>query len=190
MFLRWLRFHPITCVCIAATAVALTLANFWLHLYFGGGSTTVLRYGHGWPAYFQGGPVRNTGGGPNYIWGHPEENDIPETMAEYRSKLPSTPWAMLKRGDGYIYVLPAIFDVLIAVATLSIVTLVSETTLRDYFGRQGNYYGLAVLSSLAGIVTLFASVYVAGAWCYFCVALFAYVASVLISTVILSHGYE
>ena len=120
--------------------VVLAFVNTRCHVFFGQNSTTILKFGHGWPVHFQEGPVPGPGQRslnqsniiPNYVWGHPEFNGDPKIMAKYSTELrgmPRTPWGLYALAEFSAF--GAIFDVLVAFGILVILSLVFETALRS-----------------------------------------------------------
>lgn len=138
--MKRLRFHPLTCAVLSVAIVVLAFLNSRCDVFFGPGSTTILKFGHGWPVHFQEGPVPGPGQRrpnpdeitPNYISGHPEFNDDLKIMAKYNAELEGmsrTPWGL--HGLAKASVFGTVFDILVAFVMLAILSLVCEAALRS-----------------------------------------------------------
>ncbi|HVX11828.1 MAG TPA: hypothetical protein VHC22_11655 [Pirellulales bacterium] len=134
------RFHPVTFAVMSVAIVVLALMNSRCHVFFGAGSTTILKFGHGWPVHFQEGPVPGPGQRspnanniiPNYVWGSPEFNRDPKIMAKYNAELVGisrTPWGL--RALAKLSAFGIVFDLLVAFGILVVLSWVVETALRS-----------------------------------------------------------
>jgi hypothetical protein len=197
--LKWFRFHPLTCAAMAVAIVVLAFLNSRCHVFFGPGSTTTLRFGHGWPVRFQEGPVPGPGQRvpnpddtmPNYIWGHPEFNDDPKIMAKYNAELegvPRTPWGLHALAKPSVF--GAVFDTLVAFVLLAALSLLCEAAIHSADREINNFHSIASFVVILAVFAIVASVFMANAWCYALVALTVVVVSILVTGIALSRGYQ
>jgi len=198
-FLKWYRFHPVTCAAMATAIVVLAFLNVRRDLFFGFGSTTILRFGHGWPAHYQSGPAlgpRQLSDAPNDVaptafWGHPEFNSDPEIMACYEARLgdtPRTPWELRELAERDDFGI--LFDTLMAFAILFALALRCETAFHAA-GRESNSF-----LSLGAFVALLSTIANAGwlstpdAGRYILVGLAIVAAAVIATGILLAIGYR
>ncbi|MCA9116096.1 MAG: hypothetical protein KDA79_13495 [Planctomycetaceae bacterium] len=193
------RFHPLTCVAMTAAIGVLGHLNTRCQVYFGPGSTSVLKFGHGWPArYHEGsapGPGQQNGNPnghlPNYIWGHPEFNDQPEIMEQYNGELEGlsrTPWGLRSLAERSV--VGIVLDALLIGIALHLLILICEATVYCFDRPAQSWVWMA--SFLVAIVTvaILASVYVPDASYYVGSALAVIGASILVTGYVLEHGVQ
>lgn len=182
---------------MAVAIVVLAFLNSRCHLFFGPGSTTILRFGHGWPVHFQEGPVLGPGQRvpnpndvmPNYIWGHPEFNDDPKIMAKYNAELEGIsrmPWGLHTLAKPSVF--GAVFDTLVALVILVVLSLACEAAIHSADRQINNYYSIASFIVVLSVSAFVASVFTADTWCYALVALTVVVVSILVTGITLSRG--
>ncbi len=182
-----------------AALVTLASLNSRCHLFFGAGSTTVLRFGHGWPIHFQEAPVPGPGQRvpnpngilPNYIWGHPEFNDDPKIMAEYDARLegmPRTPWGLHSLAEPSVF--GAILDALFGLVVLVVVSLLCEVAIRNADRQANSLYSVALFVVVLAAGAAAVSLLVQAAWFFVVPALAVVLASIVVAGVVLSIGYQ
>ena len=182
---------------MAVAIVVLAFLNLRCHVFFGAGSTTTLRFGHGWPVLFQEGSVPGpglrdpnpNGIGPNAIWGHPEFNDDPAIMARYEAELEGmsrTPWGL--RAFAEPSVLGGVVDVLAAFFILATLSLTCEVAIHSAGRQINNYYSIGAFVSVLAIFALVVGVFLGNTWCHALVALAVIAMAVLVTGVTLSRS--
>jgi len=180
---------------MAVAIVVLALLNSRCHVFFGRGSTSRLKFGHGWPLCFQEGPVPGPGQRgpnpndimPNFIWGHPEFNDDPKIMEKYNAELegmPRTPWGLHAIAKPSLF--GAVFDLLVALMILTFLSLACEAVLHSLDRRTSNFNSIASFVVLLAMFAIVASAFITNAWYYAVVAFTLVVASILVAGVTLS----
>ena len=189
---EWYRFHPLTCAAMLVAIVVLGFLNSRCHFFFGAGSTTVLRFGHGWPFHFQEAPVPSPGNrGPNYIWGHPEFNEDPEIMAKYIGRLeglPRTPWGLRSLAKASVF--GAVFDASVALVVLIVVSFLCEVVIRNASRQAESAYPILAFVVVIAVCAVATSAFVQATWVFVAPAVAVVLTSIVITGVVLSIGYR